>query len=181
MARQNRGTVHAGVYHVWRRTAGSIPMFRDDDDRTDFCNRLARTIEKCEWVCFAFVLMPTHFHLILSLEEDALQPGMHWLFGTYAQQFNRRWSRSGHLRAGPYKARLVRNERDLQGVVRYIARNPVRARLCELPQDWYWSSYPASAGLAKPFPFVDDSLVLATIHDDVTRAKQLLRVIVEPR
>jgi len=36
MARHARGTVYAGIYHVTRRSAGPVEMFRDDFDRTDF-------------------------------------------------------------------------------------------------------------------------------------------------
>ena len=56
----------AGIYHVTHRTAGPIDMFRDDVDRTDFCVRLARVIRKHDWVCHSFVLMPTHYHLLLG-------------------------------------------------------------------------------------------------------------------
>ncbi|MES1247215.1 MAG: transposase, partial [Actinomycetota bacterium] len=115
MSGPNRGTIYAGIYHVWRRTAGPVAMFKDDVDRTDFCNRLADTSTRYGWRCAAFVLMPTHFHLMLDLPENALQNGMHRLFGMYAQQFNRRWNRSGHLRAGPYKCRLIEGETDLLG------------------------------------------------------------------
>jgi putative transposase len=180
MGRQQRGLVPAGVYHVWRRTAGPVNMFRDDFDRSDFCNRLAAAEAAARWTCVAFVLMPTHFHLILDLLDDKLPQGMHRLFGPYAQAFNRRWARSGHLRAAPYKLRRIEDDRDLRGVVRYVARNPVRDKLCERPQDWYWGSYLGSAGYWKPFPFVDDSLVLGTISDDVATARELLRDIVEP-
>lgn len=154
-------------------------MFRDDFDRTAFCRRLTISIRRYGWACIAFVLMPTHFHLALEVDDDVLQPGMHDLFGPYAQQFNRRWSRAGHLRAEPYKLRWVEDDRDLRGVVRYIARNPVRDGLCQAPQEWTWSSYGGSAGYARPFPFVDDTLVLGSIHDDVTMARTLLRDVVE--
>jgi putative transposase len=180
MPRKNRGRVPAGVYHVWRRATGPTLMFRDDFDRTSFCNGLAAAHAKSTWTCVAFVLMPTHFHLILDLADDVLQNGMHDLFGPYAQSFNWRWARSGHLRAESYKLRLIEDDRDLLGVVRYIARNPVRDGLCDRPQDWYWGSYQGSAGYWKPFPFVDDTLVLGAIGGDVARARELLRDIVEP-
>jgi len=179
MARKARGRVHAGVYHVWRRTAGPILMFRDDDDRTDFCNRLARAITRFEWQCMSFVLMPTHFHFLLWVDDDVLSPGMSLLFGGYAQQFNRRWSRKGHLKAEPFKLRRINDDADLQGVVRYIARNPVRDRLCELPQDWAWSSYRGSAEYATSFPFVNDRDALACFHETHARAIRQLRVFVE--
>lgn len=154
-------------------------MFRDDDDRTDFCNRFVRVIRKFEWTCMSFVLMPTHFHFLLWVDDDVLSRGMSLLFGGYAQQFNRRWGRSGHLRADRFKLRPIVDEADLQGMVRYIARNPVRDGLCELPQDWYWSSYRGSAEYAAPFAFVDDRDAVACFHETREKAIRQLRVFVE--
>jgi putative transposase len=179
VARKKRGDVYEGTYHVWRRAAGPIEMFRDDTDRSAFCNRLARVIAKYQWVCHAFILMPTHFHLVLTVLDNVLQPGMRDAFGPYAQEFNRRWARSGHLKAAPYGLRRIEDEADFCGVVRYVARNPVRKQLCAAPQDWQWSSYPGSAGYAEPFWFVDDRAVLAMFDDDRARASWLLRVFVE--
>jgi REP element-mobilizing transposase RayT len=179
MPRQPRGTIYPGTYHVWRRTAGPIEMFRDDDDRTLFCNGLARAVEKMDWRLIAFVLMPTHFHLIVDVDQDTLQPGMQRIFGCYAQQFNLRWARTGHLKAGPYKIRTIHDDDGLVYCARYVARNPVRAGLCERPQDWVWSSYPGSAGYSRAFPFVDDRKLLGSFHEDPERARRLLRLYVE--
>lgn len=154
-------------------------MFRDDSDCAAFCRRLARAIAKHEWILHAFILMPTHFHLVLSVLDDVLQPGMRDAFGPYAQEFNRRWARSGHLKAAPYKLRRVNDEADLCGVVRYVARNPVRAKLCANPRNWRWSSYLGSGGYSAPFAFVDDRAVMAAFHDDRAKASRLLRMFVE--
>jgi putative transposase len=181
MPRQQRGHVPAGVYHVWRRTNGPTRMFRDDFDRTAFCKRLAKSIDKYRWNCIAFVLMRTHFHLVLDVEDDVLQPGMRDFFGPYAQEFNRRHGRYGHLRGEPYKLRTIWDDRGLRAAVRYVARNPVRAKVCKQPQDWLWSSYPGSAGYSKPFPFVDDRLLLGTLDEDVTKARVMLRDVIELR
>ena len=179
MAQQPRGTIYPGTYHVWRRTAGPIEMFRDDVDSTDFCNRLGNVVAKFAWSLVAFVLMATHFHLIVDVDEDMLQPGMHRLFGGYAQQFNLRWGRSGHLKAGRYRLRPILDDADLVNTARYVARNPVAADHCAKPQDWTWSSYRGSAGYSEPFPFVDDSLLLGVFDADRGRARQLLRLFVE--
>jgi REP element-mobilizing transposase RayT len=154
-------------------------MFRDDIDRTRFCMRLEKAIKRYDWTCVAFVLMRTHFHLVLEVADDVLQPGMRDFFGPYAQEFNRRHRRYGHLRAEPYKVRRVWDDRDLRGVVRYVANNPVEAGLCEVPQDWYWSSYRGSGGYEAQFPFVDDSLLLGTLHEDVSKARIMLRDVIE--
>jgi REP element-mobilizing transposase RayT len=156
-------------------------MFRDDFDRFSFLQRLATSIGKHGWQCHAFVLMPTHFHLVVSVEDDVLQPGMRDAFGPYAQEFNRRWARSGHLRGDRYGLRRIDDDFDLHNVTRYVSRNPVRAELCVRPQDWRWSSYPGSAGYARKFSFVDDRMILGSLHDDRARAIRLLRSIVETR
>jgi REP element-mobilizing transposase RayT len=154
-------------------------MFHDDADRTMFCNRLEKIITKYSWTLIAFVLMPTHFHFVVEVGDDVLQPGMHDFFGPYVQWFNRRHLRWGHLKGDRYKLRRVFDDAGVARVVRYVVRNPVRAGLCERPQDWLWSSYRGTAGYARPFPFVDDRRFVEFFDEDRTRAIQKLRVFVE--
>jgi putative transposase len=180
MPRKLRGPIVPGIYHVTRRSAGPIAMFRDDVDRTGFCKYLNRVATRFGWVCHAFCLMTTHYHLLVSVEQDALQPGMHALNGPYAQAFNLRHGRNGHLRGSPYRARFIDDDDDFLGVVRYIALNPVRGGLCEHPADWPWSSYRQTAGYVRPaFPFVASEQILRCFSHDVTRSRRLLRVFVE--
>jgi putative transposase len=179
MARPARGTVYAGIYHVTRRSAGPIEMFRDDFDRTDFCNRLSRTVARFDWICHAFVLMTTHYHLLVQVEEDRLQPGMSVLNAGYAVEFNRRHGRSGHLKGSPYGATLVETDDHLLSCVRYIARNPVEAGLCQHPAEWTWGSYRGCAGYDDGFPFVTNDFILSCFHEERARAIRLLRVFVE--
>lgn len=141
----------------------------------DFCGRLASTVQKCEWRCIAFCLMTTHYHLLLEVETNTLQPGMHRLNGQYAQEFNRSHGRSGHLRGDRYSAIRVDTESHLLAAFRYIVRNPVNAGLCDAPVDWPWSSYRGTAGLDVRFAFVDDRPIRTYFGGDTDRAQQLLR------
>ena len=154
-------------------------MFLDDFDRTAFCRRLTIVINRFGWRCVAFVLMTTHFHFVLAVEDDVLSRGMHDLFGPYAQAFNRRHNRYGHLRAEPFKHRPLFNDRGLRRAANYVAMNPVEAGMVAQPQDWPWSSYAGTAGDAPQFPFVDDRMLLGSIHDDLAQARELWREIVE--
>jgi putative transposase len=154
-------------------------MFRDDFDRTDFCNRLGRTVAKHGWICHAFCLMTTHYHLLVEVHEDALQPGMHWLNAGYSVAFNRRWGRTGHLRGEPYGAKAVDTDEHLFGVVRYIARNPVAGGLCKEPVDWLWSSYRGAIEAGPGFPFVTNDFVLRCFNEERTKAQRLLRAFVD--
>jgi REP-associated tyrosine transposase len=91
--------------------------------------------------------MGNHYHLVIETPVPTLGQGMKWLNGCYAQRFNRRWNRVGHLFQGRYKAILVEKDGYLLELVRYVVLNPVRAGWRQRPDDWRWSSYRALAGL----------------------------------
>lgn len=74
---------------------------------------------------------------------------MRQLNGVYAQSFNRRHARVGHLFQGRYRARVVQADAHLLSAVRYILRNPVRAGLCHDPGEWRWSSHREALGASR--------------------------------
>ncbi len=111
-------------------------------------------IERCGWKLHDYALMGNHFHLLIETPEANLSSGMHKLEGPYAQRFNRRHGRTGHLFGSRFKACLVEGGRYLMEVSRYIALNPVRAGIVEHPGDYGWSSYRAKAGYEDPPPWL---------------------------
>ena len=179
VARKRRGEIAAGTYHVTLKSAGPVAFYHDDFDRTDFCNRLEQVIRRCSWTCRAFCLMPTHYHLVLDVEENMLQGGMSLLNGGYAQNFNRRHGRWGHLCGDRYGSVAITSDGHMLAVLRYVARNPVKAGLCKEPGDWIWGSYRGCAELDDSFPFVDHSLMRSYFGDDRRKATRLLRAFVE--
>jgi putative transposase len=104
---------------------------------------------------------------------------MHRLNGVYAQSFNRTHGRYGHLLADRFTAVAVVSDGHLQEVTRYIALNPVRAGLCQRPQDWEWSSCGATIGCRAPVPFLDSDGVLERFGPRRTSAIRALRSFVE--
>jgi REP element-mobilizing transposase RayT len=99
--------------------------------------------------------MENHFHLALTTPEPNLGAGMRRLNQIYAQWFNHRHDRVGHLFEQRYWSRLLEDEAHVVAVVTYIAANPVRAGLCERPEQWPWSSARAAAGVARAPSFLD--------------------------
>ena len=80
--------------------------------------------------------MGNHFHLLVMTLEPMLSRGMRQLNGVYAQWFNRRHRRVGHLFQGRYKAVVVQTDAHLRRTVRYVIRNPIRAGLSSRPEQW---------------------------------------------
>jgi REP-associated tyrosine transposase len=151
------------IFHVTSRGNAQEAIFRDDLDYISFLRMLAPVIVQLDWSCYAFCLMPNHYHLLLEAKKDDVSGGMHLLNGRYARRFNVRHGRVGHVFAGPYHAEPVVRDEHLLEVCRYIALNPVRAGLCRDPTEWPWSSYD------RAWSFVDTS----TLHAAFESASEL--------
>jgi REP element-mobilizing transposase RayT len=41
-------------------------IFKDDQDRYNFIDRLGKILEQTQTVCLAWALIPNHFHLLLG-------------------------------------------------------------------------------------------------------------------
>ena len=179
MPRPLRDTV-SGIFHVTTRGAGPCDVFLNDDDRTLFCSLLVQQLVRESWVCLSFCLMSTHFHLLLEVPDASLPAGMQRLNGFYARNFNLRHGRTGHLFGERYNAVRAESDEHMRELIRYIARNPVRAGLCDRPEDWYWSSYCGSiAPRTSVFPFVDPSRLVAYFGRAPERARRRLRAFVD--
>lgn len=129
----------AGYFHVTARGAGRIAIVRDDDDRRRFLQLLASAGKRVGWQVYAYCLMDTHYHVVVEAERDALSRALHRVNGVYAQGFNRRHGRWGHLFGERFAAWVVLDEGHLIAACRYVLRNPVRAGLCERAAEWPWS------------------------------------------
>ena len=99
--------------------------------------------------------MSNHYHLLLETPERTLSKGMHLLNGVFTQRLNRRWKRVGHLFQGRFKSILVERESHLVELIRYVVLNPVRAGMVAHVQDWPWSNFRATAGIAAPPPWLE--------------------------
>ena len=178
MARPLRD-IEPGIFHVTCHGVRDTSLFRDDIDRLRFLTELAAVCARPGWTCVQYCLMTTHFHLLVDVEEGVLPPAMQQLNFRYACAFNARHGTRGHVLERRYNAGRLRSEQHLLAAFRYIARNPVVARLCARPQDWPWSSYAATVGLADPISFIDASRVLSLFGAVREIAIGLLREYVE--
>ncbi len=69
MPRQPRLHLPGALYHVMSRGIERRTIFRSDQDRTDFLARLAAGLSRIGYRCYAWTLMPNHFHLLLRSSE----------------------------------------------------------------------------------------------------------------
>ncbi len=147
MARRHRVNPAGGTHHVFSRGVGRAAVAVDSEDYERGLRLLDATASRFQLQCHAWCYLPNHTHLLVTSPLGNLSRAMHWYGTCAAQTFNARHERIGHLFQGRFGSRLVDNQRYFLELTRYIALNPVRAGLCETPDEWAWSSYGATAGL----------------------------------
>lgn len=98
---------------------------------------------------FAWVIMPNHVHVVMRPFQP-LPLVMRWIKGSSARLANLVLERTGKP-FWQYETydHLIRNSDELNRVIKYIERNPVRAGLAQTIEEWPWSS--AAAG-QRPTP-----------------------------
>jgi REP element-mobilizing transposase RayT len=141
------------IHHVTVRGVERRDIFIDDEDRWDMVRRLSRLIPELGFLCFGWVFMSNHIHLVLQTGVAGLPKLMARLGTGYALAFNRRHGRVGHLWQDRYWSRPI--EEDLETVVAYVHANPERAGLVheERGDRYPWSGNARVVGLRRPFPF----------------------------
>ncbi len=166
MARPLRIECSNGLYHVTARGNARMDIFSDDIDRKAFLDTLEQSCDRYNWLCHAYCLMSNHYHLLIETIDPTLCKGMKHLNGQYAQNFNSKRRRIGHVFQGRYKAIMVEKESYLMELSRYIVLNPVRAGMVHAADDWLWSSYRATLGLDEPHACLFTDWLLSTFGDD---------------
>jgi REP element-mobilizing transposase RayT len=139
MPRPLRLSFPFGVYHIATRGVDGRMIFLDRDDRR-FCVKLIRRLRARYGIrVVSWCLMGNHLHLLIEAGQPAMSRAMQWFLGVYAQRFNRRHGRHGHLFQSRYTSRWIEDEDDLSDTTFYVLMNPVDAGLVRRPQDWPWS------------------------------------------
>lgn len=179
MARPLRIQYAGAVYHITSRGNEKKDIFKDERDRETLLDILHRVNKRYNWICHAYCLMDTHYHLLIETPDGNVSRGMRQLNGVYTQAFNRRYQRSGHLFQGRFKAILVEKDTHLLEASRYIVLNAVRAGAVEKPGDWPWSSYRATAGMKRPHPSLREEWILRQFSRDRGKAEKEYRQFVQ--
>ena len=174
MARKPRAEAPGATHHVVAKGNAGHAIVYNDDDRRQLIARLSRAIELHGWTCLAYCLLDTHLHLIVETPEPNLGVGMKWFKGAYAQDFNYRHGRTGHLFGGRFYSEIIRRERHLIATIVYVILNPVRAGIVDDARHWPWSSYAATIGLVPAPRFLAVSKTLELIDERADVGRRLL-------
>jgi putative transposase len=160
MTRIARVVVPGGPHHVTQRGNRGERIFASDDDYALYRDWLAEACRRFGVAVWAYCQMPNHVHLILRPSDpQGLALALSRAHRLYSGFVNARARRTGHVFQGRYGS-VAMDEPHLIAAVRYVALNPVRARLVADARDWPHASVAAHLagrddGLAVVRPILD--------------------------
>jgi len=152
MPRQSRLDTPGALHHIIARGNERRKIFEDKRDCKEFLIRLGDILSGTETICYAWAIIPNHFHLFLRTGSFPVSTIMRRLLTGYAIYFNRRHRRYGHLFQNRYKSILCQEDPYFQELVRYIHLNPLRAKLVNgmgALDKYPYSGHRALMGMAK--------------------------------
>ena len=146
MPRFARAVVPECPHHVTQRGNNRQDVFFVPDDYRLYLDILREQAERHGVEIHAYCLMTNHVHLVVTPDRaESLAKAVgrtHW---RYSQTINRLHGRSGHLWQGRfYSCALDRPH--FAAAVKYVERNPVRARIVRRAWEFAWSSAAAHCG-----------------------------------
>jgi len=128
------------AHHITQRGTARQIVFRARSDRRVYLGLLREQAAFLRVSILAYCLMPNHIHMIaVPPEEDSLAVLLRRVHGRFAQYFNARQARSGHLWQNRFYS-CPMGPGHLWTAIRYVESNPVRAGLAVKPSNYEWSS-----------------------------------------
>lgn len=171
------------LQHVIARGIDKSTIFKDHSDRLDFLKRLEELLLSHDAKCFAWALIPNHFHLLIRTGKKPLSSLMRRLLTGYAVTHNLRHQRSGHLFQNRYKSVVCEEDTYLLELVTYIHLNPIRAGLVREISEldtFPWSGHAALIG-KHLYSWQQTDEVLALFEKNKNIAKKKYRQFVVDR
>src|SRR3989338_1829026 len=146
MPRRARIVLPGIAHHVTQRGNYRQKIFQKKSDYKQYSEWVNNYAQKNGLKILAYCLMSNHVHFICIPEkENSLARTFNTVHMRYAQYVHRGKKVKGHLWQGRFYS-CVLDEGHLYRGIRYVERNPVRAKMVKKAWEYEWSSARDHAG-----------------------------------
>lgn len=174
MPRIRRQKTFDAIFHIMCRSIKEVDLFKDDQDKAAYLGFVKKYQKIYEFKVYGYCLMDNHGHLLIDANGSDISKVMHGINFSYAQYFNHRHKRHGHLFQDRFKSKMVEHERYLFALSAYIHNNPIdiqEYRKC--PEKHPFSSLSVYLGLSHdPSEILDEGFILSLFGEDPKRARE---------
>ncbi|MCM8801202.1 MAG: transposase [Candidatus Omnitrophica bacterium] len=176
---RNKIIFAGAVAHIIQRAPGRELLFLEEKDYLYMLHLIKETAYKFNFNVWSFVLMPNHIHLLVKFFEVNASQAMKNLYERYADYFNKKYERKGHVFYGPYRSALCFDETYLISASIYIHINPVKAGIIDKPEKYRWSSCRAFLNPPKKKSFLNCYPILQILNNNTSNASQIYKELLD--
>jgi len=140
MPRIAREKSETAVYHIMMRGNNRHEIFKSIEDKDRITEIIHEKVIIDEAILHAYCIMDNHLHLVVREGIALISQTMKRIGTSYAKYYNKKHGKIEHVFQDRFKSEVIENEKRLLAAVRYVHRNPVKARISNL-NSYKWSSY----------------------------------------
>ena len=145
MAIPIRGNTGLGSYFITSATSQRKLILQSDRMAGLLLDVLFHYRDQNKYLLHEFVIMPDHFHLLLT-PTDTLERSLQLIKGGFSHRARKELGFAGEIWEKSFHDRRVRDWEEYSAFRRYIHQNPVKKSLATSPEEYRYSS--AKVGLA---------------------------------
>lgn len=140
MPRTARKKSSTNFYHVVGKGINHEFIFNQNREKNNFKRLLAKYLEKYGVKIYAYVVMTTHFHLLIYADLKVLSGYMAIVLAEFAEYYNYKHNRNGHVFQNRFHSECIEDSKYFWNCLRYIHMNPVQASIVNNPLVYRFSS-----------------------------------------
>ncbi len=129
----------AGFHHILNRGVERRVIFDTAKDKEKFLEIVCEVSEHYDFTIHAYVVMDNHYHLLLENKQENLSAGMRQINASYAQYYNKKYKRTGHLWQGRFKSWYLFDTNYLFVLFKYLEFNPIVAQISKRVGEYHYT------------------------------------------
>ena len=142
MSRLPRNYMNTPFFHVITQGIEKSYIFEKAEDIKYYVKIMYKIKEEHNINIIAYCIMNNHTHMLAETKSiEQLSKYMQRINTTYGKYYNKKYSRVGYVFRDRYKAEGIYSEKHLYNCIKYIYNNPVKAGICNKPEEYPYSNY----------------------------------------
>lgn len=162
------------IFHIMVRSISEISLYREDEDKDKYLSLIKKYKNIFGFKLYGYCLMDNHGHLIIDVNGADISKIMHCINQCYAQYFNKKYKRRGHVFQDRFRSKIVKDNRYLITLSAYIHNNPLDIKeYGKCPENYKYSTLGIYLGIKSDiFGIVEEDFIMQMFDENVKKARE---------